>query len=233
MKRCRYCGAEYPDDAIVCTIDQTPFDETTPEPVPSIKLPRFGIFSERKIPVSLVLVSYLFFLYGAGPIAAMGFISGFLIFFGNDITSNHILASCLIGGVIAVLAALCLLIFPITMIVAYVIFAICFAVFESHTSASRTLTLSQLTGVAIAILFVYISRGLRMGSRKWRICALAFTWLELATVAFGIIWYFWTPGEHRQAWEATDWLECGVGIILLAWQYRVLTRADVRELFND
>jgi hypothetical protein len=25
MKKCSYCGAEYPDDAVVCPIDQTPF----------------------------------------------------------------------------------------------------------------------------------------------------------------------------------------------------------------
>lgn len=27
MKKCPYCGAEYPDDATVCAIDQTPFEE--------------------------------------------------------------------------------------------------------------------------------------------------------------------------------------------------------------
>jgi hypothetical protein len=26
MKKCSYCGAEYPDDALVCAVDQTPFD---------------------------------------------------------------------------------------------------------------------------------------------------------------------------------------------------------------
>ena len=30
MKKCPYCGAEYPDDATVCAIDQTPFEEETP-----------------------------------------------------------------------------------------------------------------------------------------------------------------------------------------------------------
>jgi len=26
MKTCSYCGAEYPDDAVICTIDHTPFE---------------------------------------------------------------------------------------------------------------------------------------------------------------------------------------------------------------
>jgi hypothetical protein len=28
MKKCSYCGAEYPDDVTVCVIDQTPFNKT-------------------------------------------------------------------------------------------------------------------------------------------------------------------------------------------------------------
>jgi hypothetical protein len=26
MKKCSYCGAEYPDDAVICPLDQTPFE---------------------------------------------------------------------------------------------------------------------------------------------------------------------------------------------------------------
>jgi hypothetical protein len=36
MKKCSYCGAEYPDDAVTCAIDQTPLEHlsapTPPEP---------------------------------------------------------------------------------------------------------------------------------------------------------------------------------------------------------
>jgi hypothetical protein len=31
MKKCPYCGAEYPDEATVCAIDQTPFEEEAPQ----------------------------------------------------------------------------------------------------------------------------------------------------------------------------------------------------------
>jgi hypothetical protein len=59
MKQCSYCGAEYPDDAIVCAIDQTPFDKIclaeNPPVAPAIK---------RKIPIPLSIVSYCFFASG-------------------------------------------------------------------------------------------------------------------------------------------------------------------------
>jgi hypothetical protein len=32
MKKCPYCGAEYSDDATVCAIDQTPFEQELPPP---------------------------------------------------------------------------------------------------------------------------------------------------------------------------------------------------------
>jgi membrane protease YdiL (CAAX protease family) len=37
MKRCTYCGAEYPDDAVVCTIDQRPLPDPASDPTPSKK----------------------------------------------------------------------------------------------------------------------------------------------------------------------------------------------------
>jgi hypothetical protein len=34
MKTCSYCGAEYPDDAVMCAIDQTPLESNNPAPAP-------------------------------------------------------------------------------------------------------------------------------------------------------------------------------------------------------
>jgi hypothetical protein len=233
MKRCPYCGTEYPDDATACAIDQTPFGETSPEPAASIKLPRFGIFSERKIPVSLTLVSYLFFLTGAGLFAAVGFLAFGIVLLGGGFASSHIFISCFIGGVISLLVVLCLLIFPVTMLVTYAIFATCFVNWASLTGESSAAILGRLAGGAIAILFVYISRGLRMGSRRWRTCALAFILLEFVIMAFSMIQYFLTQGHHQHQWATKDWLECAFAVIVLAWQYRVLTRPDVRDLFYE
>ncbi len=60
MKKCSYCGAEYPDDAVMCPIDQTPFEEA-PSEVAFAHPP----IVKRKIPGSLAVVSYLFFAQGA------------------------------------------------------------------------------------------------------------------------------------------------------------------------
>jgi hypothetical protein len=54
MKKCSYCGAEYPDDSVVCPIDQTAL-AAGPIAATAIK---------RKIPVSLSVVSYCFFVSG-------------------------------------------------------------------------------------------------------------------------------------------------------------------------
>ena len=32
MKKCSYCGAEYPDDAVICAVDHTPFERPAEPP---------------------------------------------------------------------------------------------------------------------------------------------------------------------------------------------------------
>ena len=41
MKKCSYCGAEYPDDAVMCAIDQTPFECPAEPPPPEPKLAEY------------------------------------------------------------------------------------------------------------------------------------------------------------------------------------------------
>jgi hypothetical protein len=99
MKRCSYCGAEYPDDATECAIDKTPFGDvpSVASAPTSFKLPRFAIFSEYEIPVSLAIVSYLFFLPGG---ICLGFVASAILFFvlaGGFPGSGIILLSCLVG----------------------------------------------------------------------------------------------------------------------------------------
>ena len=55
MKKCSYCGAEYSDKFAACPVDQTPFDVGRVEASPVI---------ERKLPFSLLVLSYLFFIPG-------------------------------------------------------------------------------------------------------------------------------------------------------------------------
>lgn len=35
MKKCTYCGKEYPEEAVVCTIDQEPLESDSPAPEPT------------------------------------------------------------------------------------------------------------------------------------------------------------------------------------------------------
>ena len=41
MKKCSYCGAEYPDDAVVCPIDHTPFEPPAEPPPPKAREPEY------------------------------------------------------------------------------------------------------------------------------------------------------------------------------------------------
>jgi len=71
MKQYPYCGAEYPDDAIACAIDDTLLPGAAPVP------PAAAIASRKeriKIPLSFSIVSYLFFAEGA--IRLIGFVVG-------------------------------------------------------------------------------------------------------------------------------------------------------------
>jgi hypothetical protein len=182
MKKCPYCGAEYPDDATACAIDQTPFGEVPSEASPRLKLPTFAIFSEYKIPVSLSIVSYLFFFPGAMCFAFIALAILLLFLPGGSFASGIMFLPCLIGG-------------------AYGFFCLC------------------------------LSRGLRRCSRGWRTCALVIIWWGFIVMAFGIGRYLLT--HKTPSHETTIEFLAGYafGFVVQVWQYRVLTRPDIRDLF--
>jgi len=41
MKKCFYCGTEYPDDAVECALDRTPFVSPNAPPPPELAVPEF------------------------------------------------------------------------------------------------------------------------------------------------------------------------------------------------
>jgi hypothetical protein len=183
MKRCPYCGREHSDDATECEIDQTPLDEEVQrlESVPK-GAPRFGIFSEYRIPVSLLVVSYLFFLPAATCFAFIAFIVICLFLSSPSAVSDFLFPACAIA-------------------------------------------------MGIGIFFVCLSRGLRRCSRGWRIAALVFIWLGFIEMMVYIGKYIVTQKTPRHETAMEFWLELALSFLLLLWEYRVLTRPDIRDLF--
>jgi hypothetical protein len=64
MKTCSYCGAEYPDEAAMCTIDHTPFERPAepkePEPKkPEYRFPPISVEERQKDFVTLVTCATL------------------------------------------------------------------------------------------------------------------------------------------------------------------------------
>jgi len=172
MKKCPYCGAEYPDDLFVCPVDQTPFDKNYQPPIETEAEVRPVI--RREIPTSLSVVSYLFFTSGVF-ILVWG---AFIIYLGGSIQPD----------------------------------------------------------IIVGILAILMSRGLRQCSRFWRFCALVVTWLGFLGVA-RMTYQAVSPYLHSSVHKPADTLPVGflcvmaVGFLVQIWQYRVLTRSEVRDLF--
>ena len=91
MKRCSYCGTEYPDDATECAIDKTPLGEVPPEASvhPTLSF---------KIPISLAIVSYLFFFPAAMSFAVAIFMLVLLIISGGQAVSGPAILGCVVSG---------------------------------------------------------------------------------------------------------------------------------------
>lgn len=112
-------------------------------------------------------------------------------------------------------------------------FLICAGGFPSRGGIFLSMLLSVLL-VQIFFWF-FLSRGLRHCSRGWRMCALVIIWLGFGSIGIEVIRLLLVKRiPHSQTF-----LEFGLSAILscglLAWQYWVLTRSDIRKLFypND
>jgi hypothetical protein len=91
------------------------------------------------------------------------------------------------------------------------------------------------------VLGFFIGPGLLRLSRGWRTCALVFTWIGLIVTPIFLLALFDAPGPLFFTFLGTPagtvpkmlWMVFIVSMFLLClWQYRVLTREDVRELFS-
>lgn len=181
MRQCKYCGAEYSDEATECLIDKTPLIED-PVARSQVQLPRYFTYSEYPIPVSLVILSYIFFLPAGILFGAVFFLFVLAVFAGMpDLVS----------------------IMPLIVI-----------------------------GFGFGMFWLLLSRGLRRGSRGWRICALIVIWLGMLTNAYDMGRFFLgfgtPPGESAQFFLIGSVLSLALGI----WLLRVLTRPDIREWFG-
>jgi len=91
--------------------------------------------------------------------------------------------------------------------------------------------------IIIGLLLIGVSRGLRRCSRGWRICALIFIWIGiLGIVADGykLLAPQLQTTSHRHIGELSPQtiILLVVGALLFQlWQLRVLTRADIHDLF--
>jgi hypothetical protein len=109
------------------------------------------------------------------------------------------------------------------------------AVIEISIGATRGVIHADFYFLGIGIF-----TGLRRFSRGWRTCALVLTWFGLTGMIFiiGSVLYdggtvYVRPSDHKMVSIPLVWsLAVILPIFLLQlWRYRVLMRADVRDLF--
>jgi len=95
--------------------------------------------------------------------------------------------------------------------------------------------------INFGVLGLFIGPGLLRLSRGWRTCALVFTWIALIGVPIIALLFIAARGPLDfkifgqvvgQTSKALGLLVAGVVFIIAVWQYWVLTRSDVKELFG-
>ena len=91
------------------------------------------------------------------------------------------------------------------------------------------------------VLGLFIGPGLRRFSPSWRTCALVFLWIGLIGIPIIAFVLMTRPGpldlkvfgqKVGHAPEELGLAIAAVAFLLTLWQYRVLTRPDVRDLFG-
>jgi hypothetical protein len=94
----------------------------------------------------------------------------------------------------------------------------------------------------IGLLWLFIGSGLLALDSRWRTCALVTIWMVLIGVpiyaAFKLSgsgsWYYYVCGQQIGDGSKGIGLAMAISIFLLSlWQYRVLTRRSIRNLFES
>lgn len=91
------------------------------------------------------------------------------------------------------------------------------------------------------VLGLFIGPGLLALRRGWRTCALVFTWIAIIGIPIIALLFISVPGplDFKIFGQVIGHTTKGFGLLLAGiifvvalWQYHVLTRPDVKELFQ-
>ena len=95
--------------------------------------------------------------------------------------------------------------------------------------------------INFGVLGLFIGPGLLRLSRGWRTCALVFLWLAMIGIPIAAVLFLTASGSvdftlfGQKAGNAPRELGlviAALAFVLAVWEYRVLTRPDVRRLFG-
>ena len=95
--------------------------------------------------------------------------------------------------------------------------------------------------INFGVLGLFIGPGLLCFRRGWRTCALVFLWIALIGVPIIALLFMVSQGplDFKIFGQKVGHASKGFGLataavvfVLALWQYRVLTRPDIRELFG-
>jgi hypothetical protein len=92
--------------------------------------------------------------------------------------------------------------------------------------------------INLGVLALFIGRGLLRLNPRSLAWAMFFRWLGLIITAISAVVFLYTPGTIRLFGRVIGQAPPGLGFILsvavfalVCWEYKVLTRPDVRQLF--